>query len=142
MGKSIIWAVDFGDRKVTALAAEARSGGQLSLAGSAQVLTQGLERGEFTNAGDVTECLVAALRGAEKASGLKSDAIFFNFDDALLESHFPTGTQTLAGEGQIRPADVEQAVSSARRFVSHFEKTKIQIHEFLIQFLDRLFDSQ
>jgi cell division protein FtsA len=123
MSKSLIWAVDFGDQKVTALVAQVKPGGELALAGSAEVPAQGLVKSEFIHTGDVTECLVEVLRGAERSSGSRCRAIAYNFDDVFLESRFPVGSKTLAGEGQIRPSDVEQAVASARRFVGNFEKS-------------------
>ena len=119
----MVWVVDFGPESVRVLAGEVKTEGVPRLAGAGKARTRGLEHGEPVHAGDMTEGLVAALREAEKTSGLKCGRIYFNFDDTALESRFPIGSRTLAGEGEIRRADVEEVLHTAERFVGHFEKS-------------------
>ena len=142
MFRQIVWAVDFGEENVTALAAETRSGGEFRLLGHSQTPAQGSKGGEIVNTGDVTECLVKALRDVENSCGLKCEGVFFNFDDRALESCFPAGSKTLSGEGQIRPEDVEEAVAASLRLVSHFEKSIVYSHKigFLIDGKDMVMD--
>lgn len=124
MPRGILWAVDFGQERVTALVVEPKSG-SFRLLGSAQVPSAGMKYGEIENLGDVTESLVAVLRQAGKSSSLKCSAVFYNFDDAQLESRTPSGSRSLSGEGQILRADIDQAVLSAMRLVGHFEKSAV-----------------
>ena len=125
-----VWVADFGADVVTVAAAERRSGEKRPrILGIGQARSQGWRAGEFSNVGDAAESLVSALRRAEDVCGLKCGEIFFNFDDLQMESCFPVGTRTLAGEGQIRREDVAEAVMDARRPVTHFAKDIVYCRE-------------
>ena len=120
-----IWALDFGRDFATVAAAEARPDGELRLLGGGQSPAKGLTAGDFDSLGDATEAIVAAVRQAERSSGLKCETLFFNVDDLSLESTYSTGSKALAGEGQIRPEDVRDAMETALRMVGRFEKSAV-----------------
>src|SRR6185503_1337400 len=115
----------FGEGAVTALAAESRPDGEVRLLARAESPLKGVERGELTHIGDAVESVVAALRAAENAAGLKCEQVLYNFDDVSLEGHFPSGSRMLSGEGQIRVSDIAQAALAAERLVNHFEKSAV-----------------
>jgi len=118
-----IWALDFGHDSAIVAVAEAKSGGEIHLLGGGESQTQGFIKGDLENVGDAAEAVVLALRKAEKNSGLKCKALFFNVDDLALESCYSTGSKTLSGEGQIRSEDVREAMETALRMVGRFEKS-------------------
>lgn len=129
MPKSALWALDFGEKTVTALAAREKSPGHWQLLGEGRARAQGRARGEITRLSDVCESVIEALRGAEKGAGLRCRRLYFNFDDAGIETAHPSGSRTLAGEGQIRREDVRAAAKSASRMAGDFERAPVYVRD-------------
>ncbi len=129
LSKSALTVLDFGATQVTALTARRRESGDWQLMGRGESAARGYRKGCFDHLGDAVDSILEALRAADRSSGLKTTALWFNFDDAAAESIFPRGSKQLAGEGQILREDVREAVSSAERLVMRFEKTAIYTTE-------------
>ena len=120
-----VWALDFGRDSVVAAVAETKTGGELRLLGTGESPAQGFAGADLESLGDATEAVVAAVREAEQRSGLKCESLFYNIDDASLESSYSTATRSLTGEGQIRSEDVREAMGTALRMVGRFEKSAV-----------------
>lgn len=126
--KSALWALDFGERSVVALAGR-EAGGRWQILGRGEAPAHGRVQGEVVKIGDVVESVLGALRQAEQTAGLHCGTLHFNFDDPEAVSAHPSGSKTLAGEGQIRREDVREAARSAARLVGDFERASVYTRE-------------
>lgn len=126
---SAISILDFGAKNAVILIAEKKEEGGFSLLGGGEAKARGLKNGQIVHPGDVTESVVEALRKAEKASGIKTNVLYFNFDDPAAESIRVKGSQNLSGEGQIDSETVALARRAAERLVNDFEKTIVYAKE-------------
>jgi cell division protein FtsA len=127
--KSAVWALDFGEHSVIAVAGRERSAGQWSLVGEGRSRALGRSGGEIVKLSDVVESVTDALRQAEKSAGLRCRRLYFNFDDAGIVSAHPCGYKSLSGEGQIRREDVRDASGAASRSVGDFEHASVYTRE-------------
>ncbi len=121
--------LDFGVKNTIALIAEKKEDGSFSLLGGGEAKARGLKDGQIVHLGDATESVVEALRKAEKASGVKTDTLYFNFDDPAIESVRVQGSKHLSGEGQIDAETVTLARRAAERLINDFEKTIVYAKE-------------
>jgi hypothetical protein len=129
ISKRSLSALDFGAEKVSILIAEKITDKEFRILGSGDAPTEGISGGEITSIGDVVESVVTAVRRAEKSAGLEIDTLYFNQDDAQMESIQSWGSKTLKGEGQIVPVDAEEARVTAERLIGHFEKNTLYSKE-------------
>jgi cell division protein FtsA len=137
----MVWAVDVREASVCVAAAELRPDGPRVIA-MGQAPAKGVQFGQITYIGDLTEALVEALRRAETAAGARCRGFYYNFDDPEMESRFPQGSRTLTGEGQVQEEDVRLAAEMAQRLTNHFERTPVYSREisFLIDGKDPMAD--
>ena len=129
MRKPAVWALDFGEESVIALAAEEKDPGEWTLLGSGQARARGVKNGEIEKLTDAVESVVEALRMAERNARRRCVWLYYNFDDAGMESAHPRGAKTLVGEGQIGRPDVREAARNAIRLVGDFEKMPVYSRE-------------
>lgn len=129
MRKPAVWALDFGAESVIALAAEEKGTGEWAFLGGGQARARGVKNGEIQKLTDAVESVVEALRMAERTARRRCTKLYYNFDDAGMESAHPRGTKTLIGEGQIGRSDVREAARNAIRLVGDFEKTPVYSRE-------------
>lgn len=127
--KSAVWALDFGEHDVNALAAHQKTSGEWEVLAKGCSRALGRPNGEITRLSDVAESVTEALRLAEQGAGLRCRKLYFNFDDARIECAHPVGSKTLSGEGQIGREDVRDAARSAARLVGDFEHTPVYTRE-------------
>ncbi len=127
--KSALWALDFGEHTVIAVAARQKPSGEWEVLGEGRTRALGRTNGEIVRLSDVTECVTEALRLAEERAGIRCRSLYFNFDDAGMDSAHPVGSKTLSGEGQISREDVREAARSASRLVGDFERTPVYTRE-------------
>ena len=80
--KSAVWALDFGEHSVTALAARQKPSGEWEVLGTGKARSLGRASGEITKLSDVAECVTEAIRLAEQGAGARCRRLYFNFDDA------------------------------------------------------------
>ncbi len=114
--------MEAGSEQVVIVIADKKDDGGLRILGGGEAPLRGLEKGEFTDAGDFVECVTEACAKAEKSAGLRLEKLYYNLDDAKIESVRPGGSRILDGEGEIQPADVRAAVHAAERIAGDFEK--------------------
>jgi cell division protein FtsA len=140
--KKIYFALDFGAERVAAIVAERESPEGFRVLGAGDARAEGLADGGITHLGDAVEAVVEAVGKAERSSGLRAETLYYNFDDPGMESRFAEGSKTLAGEGEIGPADVDDARQMAERMAGHFEKNIVYSREtrFLIDERDAVED--
>ncbi len=127
--KSAVWALDFGEHSVIALAARQKPSGEWEILGKGSARALGRSGGEITRLSDVAESVTEALRLAEEQAGARCRQLYFNFDDAEMISVHPVGSKTLSGDGQIGREDVRDASRSAARLVGDFERTPVYTRE-------------
>ncbi len=127
--KSAVWALDFGEHCVTALAARQKPAGEWEVLGQGKTRSMGRPGGEIVRLSDVAECVTEALRLAEQGAGARCRRLYFNFDDAQIRCAHPVGSKTLSGDGQIGREDVRDAARSAARLVGDFEYTPVYTRE-------------
>lgn len=137
----LLVAVDFGSSSVTALLAERRDGG-MRIVGKGEAPSAGVEKGEIVRPGDAAEAIREALRRAESAAAAPAERLYFNLDDAGLESRRASGSRTLLGEGEIEASDVQAAREAAERGLEDFERKIVYSRplEFLVDERDRVQD--
>lgn len=117
----LISALDFGSDRVIALVAHKKEDGKFELVGAGDAKAQGVKPGVIENVGDAVESVYEAVSKAENAAGIKIKSLYYNFDDPLMKCVRSKGALSLKGEGEIQPADIEEAESVARRLVGHFD---------------------
>ena len=127
--KSAVWALDFGEHCVTALAARQKPSGEWEIIGQGKTRSLGRPAGEIVKLSDVAESVTEALRLAEQGAGARCRRLYFNFDDAEMRCARPVGSKNLSGEGQISREDVRDAARSAARLVGDFERTPVYTRE-------------
>ncbi len=127
--KKALSVLDFGSETVAVLVGEKKEDGTFHILGAGDAPARGVENGEITNLGDAVESVVEAARKAERCSGVRVETVYYNFDDARIQSVRSKGSKQLAGEGEIRAQDVECARQTAERLVSHFEKVIVYSKE-------------
>lgn len=127
--KSALWALDFGEHRVTVVAGREKASGDWTLLGQGRSRAQGRERGEIVKLSDVCESVTEAVRQAEKSAGLRCRKLYFNFDDTGIVTAHPSGFKTLSGEGQIRREDVRDAARSASRMADDFQRAPVYARE-------------
>jgi len=127
--KSAVWALDFGEHTVSALAARQKTSGEWEILGKGRSRALGRSNGEISRLSDVAESVTEALRLAEEGAGARCRRLYFNFDDAHIQSAHPVGSKSLSGEGQIGRDDVRDAARSAARMVGDFEHTPVYTRE-------------
>jgi len=120
--KKPLAVLDFGPKSARVLIAEKKADGNFDILGAGDTAAQGMKDGEFAHLGDAVECVVEAVRKAERSSGLAIQRLYYNFDDPGMEGVWSRGGKSLSGEGEIRRQDVEDARKTAERLVGHFEK--------------------
>jgi len=132
--------LDFGAHHVRAISLEKKEGGGFDVLGAGESVSRGVSRGEFTHLGDAVECVSEAVRRADQAAGVKTETLYFGYDDPGTESLLRSGSKQLSGEGQVRFEDIRDARLAAERSVGHFEKSIIYSREvyFLIDERDRV----
>ncbi len=123
--KKALSVLDVGSREVTAITAERQSDGSFRVLGAGHSRLAGIAGGRVLNFGDAAESIVDAARAAQAASGIRPDKIYFNLDDTNIESVTVCGSKSLAGEGEIRHLEVDEAKTSAERLMRHFEKSLV-----------------
>lgn len=140
--KGVFNALDFGAESVVVLIAEKKDNGIFKVLGAGDSVSHGVQDGEVIHPGDATEAIVEALKKAERSSGTRIEKLYFNFDDAQMQSLISRGSKFLAGEGEILASDIEEAKKTAERLVGHFEKTIIYSKEaqFMIDDKDYVVD--
>ncbi len=121
--------MEVGAETVYVVLADKKSGGELRLLGGGEARVRGLENGEITNTGDLVEAVTEAAGKAQKSAAASIGKLYFNFDDAAVESAWPVGSRILDGEGEIQISDVRAAVGSAERIAGNFEKKIIYAAE-------------
>lgn len=114
--------LDIGSQKTVLLIGVKTVDGSFQVIGAGDSQTRGIQGGEIQNLGDVVESVAEALRKSEQSAGVKAREIYFNVDDSAMRSARASGTKILAGEGEIQPSDVEEAVRAAERDMNCFEK--------------------
>lgn len=140
--KSVHAVLDFGFESVVVLIAEKKEGGDFQIIGAGDSAAQGVKGGEVVHPGDATESIIEALKKAERSSGTKVERLYYNFDDAQMQSVISRGSKFLSGEGEIQSSDVKEARKIAERLVGHFEKTMVysQPIQFMIDDRDTVLD--
>lgn len=121
--KSLLAALDFGAESVVVLIAEKKEKGIFQIVGAGDAVAHGVSGGEVTNPGDATESIVEALKKAERSSGTRVEKIYYNIDDAQMQSLVSRGSRFLSGEGEIQAVDIDEARKGAERLVGDFEKS-------------------
>ncbi len=111
-----------GSRNVVIVTASAREDGRLKVLGGGEAPIAGIEKGELVSVADFAESVCEAAAKAERSSGIAIGRLYYNFDEARIESAWLTGSRLLDGEGDVQTADVRAAVSAAERLVGNFEK--------------------
>jgi hypothetical protein len=129
MRKQAVWALDFGDESVIAVAAEEKNPGEWKFLGGGEAGAHGVKNGEIEKLTDAVESVVEAVRKAEKNSRRRCRQIYYNFDDPGMRSVHPRGVKMLGGEGQITRSDVREAAQSALRLVGDFERAPVYSRE-------------
>lgn len=119
---NFVTALDFGPEKTTAVIAQRRQGQEFRVLGAGEAPSEGVKAGCVSHMGDVVESVYAALTAAERAAGVKAGRVYYNFDDPSIEILKTKGSKPLRGEGEIRPADTQDAREIAERLAGHFEK--------------------
>lgn len=122
---STLSVLDFGPDKVIVLIGTKKEEGAFGILGAGDARARGVEGGEITHLGDAVESVVEALRKAERAARFKIKKIYFNFDDARMESVYSKASKALGGEGEIERSDVEEVCGLAERMVARFERSVI-----------------
>ena len=121
--------LDFGARTVIALIAQRKPKGGWDILGGGDVEARGVENGEVRHTGDAVDCVVEALRRAERSAGEKIKTLYFNFSHSSFEGIEASGAKHLTGEGQIRSSDIRDGKEAALRMVGSFEKNVIYAKE-------------
>ncbi|MBI3252313.1 MAG: hypothetical protein HYZ52_03190 [Candidatus Omnitrophica bacterium] len=127
--RKTLCVTDFGAETVIAVCAEKKADGSFHLLGGGEVAADGVERGRIVHLGDAVECVHEAIRKAEKSSGVKFRAVYYNLDDPGMESVRAQGSQSISGEGEIRRSDVRRARHTALRLAAHFDKSVVYARE-------------
>ncbi len=129
MRKPVLWALDFGEESVVAVAAEEKNPGMWVLLGGGEARARGVKNGEIEKLTDAVESVVEAVQRAEKSSRRRCRQLYYNFRDVGMVSAHPRGVKLLIGEGQIGRSDTREAAQSALRLVGDFEKTPVYSRE-------------
>lgn len=127
--KKAFFALDFGAERVAAIVAERESPESFRVLGAGDARAEGVAAGELTHIGDAVEAVVEAVRNAERSSGIRAETLYYNFDDAAMESRFAEGSKSLIGEGEIGQGDVDEAREMAERMAGHYEKSIVYSRE-------------
>ncbi len=122
VSKKSFSVLDMGFQKTALLIGVKAEDGSFQVVGAGDSEARGIQSGEIENLGDVVESVGEALRKAERSAGVKVGEIYFNLDDPAMQSTRALGTKTLAGEGEVQPSDVEEAVRMAERDMNCFDK--------------------
>lgn len=109
-----LWALDPGADGVRAVVAEKKRG-EFRALGGGEAPWPRMESGRPRRIFEAAEAVTAAIRAAERSSGLSAETLYYNFDDDSLKERTCQGTRLLGGDGQIRQADVEEACRAAKR---------------------------
>lgn len=117
-------ALDFGADSVVALIGEKKDGA-FRLLGAGNAPAAGVRQAAVVHTGDAVEAILEAVGNAERSAGLKTDRWYYNFDDVSLAAARTRGSKSLAGEGQITQADVDDACRVARRLMGRFERVEL-----------------
>lgn len=123
--KHLIAAVDFSHESVAVIMAEPKAKGTFQVAGVGEARLQGVRDGEITHLGDAVESVSEALEKARRASGARTEKVYFNYDDPDIKSSCARGSKVLMGEGEIQASDIREACETAERLVAHFERTLV-----------------
>ena len=127
--RDILAALDFGAESVVVLIAEKKAGGGLQIIGAGDAASHGVKDGEVVHTGDAAESIIEALKKAENSSGFRVEKLYFNFDDAQMQSVVSSGSKLLGGEGEIQGSDIDEARKTAERLVGDFNKSILYSRE-------------
>ena len=121
--------MDFGSEKTRVLVGVRENDRSFRILGAGESPSMGIREGEIAHLGDAVESVMAAVEKAEDSAGLAVNTLYYNFDDAQIQSIRACGSETIKGEGEIRASDIRQAAETAQRLVGDYQKSIVYARE-------------
>ncbi len=123
----VVGAVEIGTSKVAVLLGEIVGESGLNIIGHGSCSSKGVKKGMIADLDVASDCVHAAIMGAEKTAQTRIDEIYLSQTGSHLQGSFNVGTANVeASDGIVRMADVEQAKQDARR--RGLPKSRTYIH--------------
>jgi len=127
MARNILAGIDVGTHVVRVVVAELGKGAVLPhIIGTGYAESRGLRHGYVIHHHDALESVSAAVRAAEKSSGVKIKDTYLSIGGVSLESTVANGSSVSSrADGEVTDLDVEKALKSSEDSLGNIQNKKI-----------------
>ncbi|MBC2595375.1 cell division protein FtsA [Ruficoccus amylovorans] len=111
----IVGAVEIGTTHVVALIGEIVNGRSLNLIGMAESSSSGVKKGEITDFRAASNCVHAAIMGAEKSAGVQVEAVYLSQTGGHLQGFHHVGSVNVSSsENRVSADDIQRVIDDAK----------------------------
>lgn len=127
MARNITAGIDVGTHTVRVVISEPAKGSVMPhIIGTGYAESRGLRHGYVVNEHDAQESVDAALRAAEKSSGVKIKNVYLSVGGISLESTVANGSSVISrADGEVTVLDIEKALKSSEENLGNVQNKKI-----------------
>lgn len=130
----IIGAVEIGTAAITVLVGDIVNGRSLNIIGKQDATSGGLKKGEITDFKAVSNCVHAAIMGAEKSAGAQVETVYLAQTGGHLEGFHHSGAVNVsASDNRVSQSDINRAVAEAKN--KRLAPDRLYIHHIRNRFL-------
>ncbi len=134
MARNLIAGIDAGSSIIKVIVSEQNKDGVINILGIGQKESEGIRRGYITNIEDASKCIRAAIKMAEKASGLNIKKALVAIGGIGLGSIKSKGVVMISrADGEVTDYDVRRAVEQSESNLPNLNSRRI-IHSIPLNF--------